>query len=96
MKNIKKLGWHFYQETYHAVAGNMHCHFGTPYNSHKFISDSIIRALGTERLNSCSSRQLQLMDQMLDRRMRANKRVTDAELQGIYEMITEHVLPFSL
>ena len=35
------------------------------------------------------------MDQMLDRRMRANKRVTDAELRGIYEMITEHVLPFS-
>ena len=88
MKNIKKLGWHFYKETYHAVAGNMHRHFGTPYNSHRFISDSIIRALGTERLKLCSNRQLQLMDQMLDRRMRANKRVTDAELRGIYEMIT--------
>jgi hypothetical protein len=36
------------------------------------------------------------MDQMLERRMRSKKKITDAELRGIYEMITEYVLPASL
>ena len=96
MNIVSKIWQNLYQETYHCVLGGTHRILGTPYNPHKFISISIKRALSIESLNSCSNRQLQLMDQMLERRMRSKKKITDAELQGIYEMITEYVLPASL
>ena len=94
MKNIKKLGFRLYEETYHVIAGNMHQRFGAPYYAHKFISQSVIRAIGLERLQLCSRDQLHLMDKMLDERMLSNRRISDAELLGIFEMVFDHVLPF--
>ena len=66
MKNIKKLGFRLYEETYHVIAGNMQHRFGAPYYVHKFISQSVIRAIGFEHLKLCSRNQLHLMDKVLD------------------------------
>ena len=94
MKNIKKLDFRLYEETYHVIAGNMQHRFGAPYYVHKFISRSVIRAIGFEHLKLCSRNQLHLMDKMLDEKMLSNRRSSDAELVGIFEMIFDHVLPF--
>ena len=94
MKNIKKLGFGRYEETYHVIAGNIHHRFGAPYYAHKFISQSVIRATGFEHLKLCSRNQLHLMDKMLDEKMLSNRRISDAELVDIFEMVFDHVLPF--
>ena len=61
------------------------------------ISQKLLSAVGKDKLQAASKRQLQLMDQMLVRRLQ-NKPdpVTEMELLGMYEMITEEVLPVSL
>ena len=61
------------------------------------ISQKLLTAVGKDKLQAASKRQLQLMDQMLVRRLQ-NKPdpVTEMELLGMYEMITEEVLPVSL
>ena len=61
------------------------------------LSQTVIQVLGRDRLAALSNRQAQLMDKMLDRRLQ-NKPdpVTEMELLGMYEMITEEVLPVSL
>ena len=61
------------------------------------ISQKLLTAVGKDKLQACSDRQLDLMDQMLVRRLQ-NKPdpVTEMELLGMYEMITEEVLPVSL
>ena len=60
-------------------------------------SQKLLTAVGKDKLQAASKRQLQLMDQMLVRRLQ-NKPdpVTEMELLGMYEMITEEVLPVSL
>ena len=60
------------------------------------ISQKLLTAVGKDKLQAASKRQLQLMDQMLVRRLQ-NKPdpVTEMELLGMYEMITEEVLPVS-
>ena len=61
------------------------------------ISQKLLTAVGKDKLQAASKRQLQLMDQILVRRLQ-NKPdpVTEMELLGMYEMITEEVLPVSL
>jgi len=34
------------------------------------------------------------MDKMLDEKMLSDRRISDAELLGIFEMVFDHVLPF--
>ena len=61
------------------------------------LSQTVIQVLGRDRLAALSNRQAQLMDQMLVRRLQNNPDpVTEMELLGMYEMITEEVLPVSL
>ena len=61
------------------------------------ISQKLLTAVGKEKLQACSDRQLDLMDQMLvDRLQDRPDPVTEMELLGMYEMITEEVLPVSL
>ena len=61
------------------------------------ISQKLLTAVGKEKLQACSDRQLDLMDQMLvDRLQDKPDPVTEMELLGMYEMITEEVLPVSL
>ena len=66
-------------------------------NKPEDISQKLLTAVGKDKLQAASKRQLQLMDQMLVRRLQ-NKPdpVTEMELLGMYEMITEEVLPVSL
>lgn len=61
------------------------------------ISQKLLTAVGKDKLQAASKRQLQLMDQMLvDRLQDKPDPVTEMELLGMYEMITEEVLPVSL
>jgi hypothetical protein len=61
------------------------------------ISQKLLTAVGKDKLQAASKRQLQLMDQMLVRRLQNRPDpVTEMELLGMYEMITEEVLPVSL
>jgi hypothetical protein len=61
------------------------------------ISQKLLTAVGKDKLQAASKRQLQLMDQMLvDRLQDRPDPVTEMELLGMYEMITEDVLPVSL
>ena len=61
------------------------------------LSQKLLTAVGKEKLQPCSDRQLDLMDQMLvDRLQDRPDPVTEMELLGMYEMITEEVLPVSL
>ena len=61
------------------------------------LSQKLLTAVGKDKLQACSKRQLQLMDQMLvDRLQDKPDPVTEMELLGMYEMITEEVLPVSL
>ena len=61
------------------------------------LSQKLLTAVGKEKLQACSDRQLDLMDQMLvDRLQDKPDPVTEMELLGMYEMITEEVLPISL
>ena len=61
------------------------------------LSQKLLTAVGKEKLQACSDRQLDLMDQMLvDRLQDKPAPVTEMELLGMYEMITEEVLPVSL
>ena len=61
------------------------------------LLQKLLMAVGKEKLQACSKRQLQLIDQMLvDRLHDKPDPVTEMELLGMYEMITEEVLPVSL
>ena len=61
------------------------------------LSQKLLTAVGKDKLQAASKRQLQLMDQMLvDRLQDRPDPVTEMELLGMYEMITEEVLPVSL
>ena len=61
------------------------------------LLQKLLTAVGKEKLQACSDRQLDLMDQMLvDRLQDRPDPVTEMELLGMYEMITEEVLPVSL
>ena len=61
------------------------------------LSQKLLTAVGKQKLQAASKRQLQLMDQMLvDRLQGKPDPVTEMELLGMYEMITEEVLPVSL
>ena len=61
------------------------------------ISQKLLTVVGKDKLQAASKRQLQLMDQMLVRRLQNRPDpVTEMELLGMYEMITEEVLPVSL
>ena len=61
------------------------------------LSQKLLTAVGKDKLQAASKRQLQLMDQMLVRRLQNRPDpVTEMELLGMYEMITEEVLPVSL
>ena len=66
-------------------------------NTQEDLSQTVIQVLGRDRLAALSNRQAQLMDQMLvDRLQDRPDPVTEMELLGMYEMITEEVLPVSL
>ena len=61
------------------------------------LSQTVIQVLGRDRLAALSNRQAQLMDEMLEDRLQDKPDpVTEMELLGMYEMITEEVLPVSL
>ena len=61
------------------------------------LSQTILKALGAPKLQGDSQRQLELMDNLLQVRMQSNSSpVSSQEVTGIYEMITEEVLPVSL
>jgi len=61
------------------------------------LSQTVIQVLGRDRLAALSNRQAQLMDEMLEDRLQDRPDpVTEMELLGMYEMITEEVLPVSL
>ena len=61
------------------------------------ISQKLLTAVGKDKLQAASKRQLQVMDEMLVRRLQNRPDpVTEMELLGMYEMITEEVLPVSL
>ena len=61
------------------------------------LSQTILKALGAPKLQGVSQRQLELMDNLLQVRMQNNSSpVSSQEVTGIYEMITEEVLPVSL
>lgn len=65
-------------------------------NSPDVLSQTIKTALG-EKLQAASKRQLQLMDGLLEMRLEeSNEPVTEAEIKGMYQTVTEEVLPISL
>jgi hypothetical protein len=66
-------------------------------NTKEDLSQTVIQVLGRDRLAALSTRQAQLMDEMLEDRLQDRPDpVTEMELLGMYEMITEEVLPVSL
>ena len=66
-------------------------------NTQEDLSQTVIQVLGRDRLAALSNRQAQLMDEMLEDRLQDRPDpVTEMELLGMYEMITEEVLPVSL
>ena len=66
-------------------------------NTQEDLSQTVIQVLGRDRLAALSNRQAQLMDEMLEDRLQYKPApVTEMELLGMYEMITEEVLPVSL
>ena len=66
-------------------------------NTQEDLSQTVIQVLGRDRLAALSNRQAQLMDEMLEDRLQDKPDpVTEMELLGMYEMITEEVLPISL
>ena len=66
-------------------------------NTQEDLSQTVIQVLGRDRLAALSNRQAQLMDEMLEDRLQDKPDpVTEMELLGMYEMITEEVLPVSL
>jgi hypothetical protein len=66
-------------------------------NTQEDLSQTVIQVLGRDRLAALSNRQAQLMDEMLEDRLQDKPApVTEMELLGMYEMITEEVLPVSL
>ena len=60
------------------------------------ISHQVARVL-TGRLQTLVPQQLRLMDGCLDRLLNDHKgvasSVTDAEIEGVWEMVTEHLFP---
>ena len=65
-------------------------------NTQEDLSQTVIQVLGRDRLAALSNRQAQLMDEMLEDRLQdRSDPVTEMQLLGMYEMITEEVLPFS-
>ena len=60
------------------------------------ISHRAVRVRGRETIDRMSNPQLGLLNKelkyMVDKRQSADK-VTDAEIEGAYEMIVKHVLP---
>ena len=66
-------------------------------NTQEDLSQTVIQVLGRDRLAALSNRQAQLMDEMLEDRLQdRSDPVTEMQLLGMYEMITEEVLPVSL
>jgi hypothetical protein len=66
-------------------------------NTQEDLSQTVIQVLGRDRLAALSNRQAQLMDEMLEDRLQYKPApVTEMELLGMYEMITEEVLTVSL
>ena len=66
-------------------------------NTQEDLSQTVIQVLGRDRLAALSNRQAQLMDEMLEDRLQDRPDpVTEMELLGMYEMITEEVLLVSL
>ena len=62
-------------------------------------STRILKALGDQRLQMTSARQRRLMDRAYNRlleKRRSLEKITDEEIVGIYEMITEEVSPIEL
>ena len=58
----------------------------------------IQNALGLDRINALSERQKNLLDRNLSELLRSKDitQVSDAEIVGRYELITEHVSPIRL
>ena len=66
-------------------------------NTQEDLSQTVIQVLGRDRLAALSNRQAQLIDQMLvDRLQDRPDPVTEMEVLGMYEMITEEVRPVSV
>ncbi len=66
-------------------------------NTQEDLSQTVIQVLGRDRVAALSNRQAQLMDEMLEDRLKDRPDpVTEMELLRMYEMITEQVLPVSL
>jgi hypothetical protein len=66
-------------------------------NSPDTLSKTILKALGQDKLQGASKRQLELMDKLLEMRLEESEEpVTEAEIKGMYEIIMEEVLPISI
>ena len=62
-------------------------------------STRILKALGDQRLQATSARQRRLMDRAYSRLLEERgslEKITDEEIVGIYELITEEVSPIEL
>jgi len=63
---------------------------------YKAISDRAVEVIGHKQILAMSSPQRGLLNKSLDRILERRKsvdKVTDAEIEGAYEMIIKHVLP---
>ena len=65
-------------------------------SSREDLSQTVMRTLTQEQLQTLSPRQANLIQSPLDRRIKKPEPVTEAEILGMYELVTEEVLPASL
>ena len=68
----------------------------TDKTHYETISHRAVRVLGTQTIDRMSDPQVGLLNKelkyLVDRHQSADK-VTDAEIEGAYEMIVQHALP---
>jgi len=65
-------------------------------SQYKLISQRAVQVLGTQTIDRMSSPQIGLLNKSLDRILERRKSadlVTDAEIEGAYEMIVMYALP---
>ena len=68
------------------------------FSQNQYFVDKVYLALGTDRVNRLSEKQLNLLNNALYR-LKASKSVFDITLEeivGQYELVTEHISPRSL
>ena len=62
------------------------------------LSQRVISVLSKERLSKCSKIQLEMMDSLMDQELEEvdndPNKITEPMIQGMYEMVMEHLQPY--